>query len=152
MMGGGIAEYMDQIGNPLMDEMSGGKFVARFFYDLLFFVVVLILLLNIIFGIIIDQFGQLRDQQVANDHARLNNCFVCNIDRSRFDHDGHKKGHSNGFKLHIDNQHNMLDYLFFLVYLRHKPATEYTGAESFLSQCIAEESPEWIPIGKALEL
>ena len=44
------------------------------------------------------------------------------------------------------------DYLYFLVYLRHKPATEYTGAESFLSRCITEESPEWIPIGKALEL
>ena len=83
MMGGGVAEYMDTLGNTLMFELSGGKFVARFFYDLLFFVVVLILLLNIIFGIIIDQFGQLRDQQVANDHARLNNCFVCNIDRSR---------------------------------------------------------------------
>merc|ERR1711871_388661 len=81
-----------------------------------------------------------------------NRCFVCNVEKSRFDHDGHKKGISNGFRLHITTQHNMWDYLFFMVYLRHKPATEYTGAETFLARCIEEESPEWIPINRSIVL
>ena len=46
----------------------------------------------------------------------------------------------------------MWDYLFFMVYLRHKPATEYTGAETFLARCIEEESPEWIPVNRAIVL
>ena len=83
MMGGGIAEYMNELGNTLMDEQHRGNFYMRFIFDLLFYIVVLILLLNIIFGIIIDQFGQLRDAQVANDFARENKCFVCSIDKSR---------------------------------------------------------------------
>ena len=84
MSGGGASEYIDyELGNHLYPQQGNTKFIIGYVYGLMFFVVVLILLLNIIFGIIIDQFGQLRDQQVANDHARLNNCFVCNIDRSR---------------------------------------------------------------------
>ena len=47
-----------------MPESTG-----RYFYDLLFFVVVSVLLLNLIFGIIIDTFSSLREnanQQVAD--------------------------------------------------------------------------------------
>ena len=37
--------------------------------------------MNIIFGIIIDQFGELRDREVEIKKAMLNQCFICNIDK-----------------------------------------------------------------------
>jgi hypothetical protein len=157
LSGGGISEYMDQIGNELHVRKGTGEaflqqFLGRFFFDTLFFVIVIVLLMNIIFGIIIDQFGQLRDQQVENERARQSRCFVCGIDKTRFDSDGQKKGIQRGFKMHVASEHNMWDYLFFLVYLRHKPITEYTGAESFLAKCIEEENIEWVPMNKAITL
>jgi len=38
-------------------------YVARYFFDLFYFLMILIILLNIIFGIIIDTFAELRDQK-----------------------------------------------------------------------------------------
>ena len=46
----------------------------------------------------------------------------------------------------------MWDYLYFVMHLNHKDPTEYTGAESFVSNCIGEEDIGWVPQGRAMEL
>ena len=53
--------------------------------DLLFYVLVIIILLNIIFGIIIDMFADLRGQNEFKLSDMLNRCFICNIDGYTFD-------------------------------------------------------------------
>lgn len=40
---------------------SQGEYLGRFFFDLSFKIIVIIIMLNILFGIIIDTFGELRD-------------------------------------------------------------------------------------------
>ena len=54
--GGGFAESLKDIDKSL-------KFVGRTFYDITFFMFITVIALNIIFGIIIDTFSQLRDDQ-----------------------------------------------------------------------------------------
>jgi inositol 1,4,5-triphosphate receptor type 3 len=49
--GGGIGDYYQNTGNPMG---------WRFLLDFMFYLVVLVVLLNIIFGIIIDTFSELR--------------------------------------------------------------------------------------------
>ena len=39
----------------------------------------------------------------------------------------------------------MWDYLYFLVYLRHKEETEYSGVESYVAECQIKENLEWLP-------
>jgi hypothetical protein len=123
-------------------------------YDLLFFIIVLILLLNIIFGIIIDQFGSLRDQQAQNQLAKSSGCFICGIDRKQFANHGLKLAPpiTNGFRYHIDNQHNMWDYIYFLEHLNLKHNDELTGPESFVAGCFRMDNTEWIPRDKAMFL
>lgn len=41
------------------------------------------------------------------------------------------------FEEHIKAEHNMWHYLYFLVLVRVKDATEYTGPESYVAQMIA---------------
>lgn len=55
-MGGGIGDVLSKI--EFWDKKN---YYIRFVYDLSFFLIVVIMLLNIIFGIIIDTFAQLRD-------------------------------------------------------------------------------------------
>ena len=76
--------------------------------------------MNIIFGIIIDQFGELRDREVEIKKAMLNQCFICNIDKADLDENFQSRNISNGFKVHISKEHNMWDYLFYAIYLFHK--------------------------------
>lgn len=80
--GGGIS---DVIQYSYYESDHVGAFVFRIIYDLSFFIIMIILLLNLIFGMIIDAFGELRDQKRFNEEDRKNVCFVCGIERSEYE-------------------------------------------------------------------
>ena len=46
-------------------------------YDLLFFFVVIIIILNLIFGVIIDTFADLRSEKQQKEEILKNTCFIC---------------------------------------------------------------------------
>lgn len=73
--GGGIGETLAQ---PL--NSNANQYWGRYFFDLTFFIVIIIVMLNIIFGIIIDAFAALRDQRKEAMDAIQNNCFICGIE------------------------------------------------------------------------
>ena len=92
--------------------------------------VVCIILLNVIFGIIIDSFGELRHHRAMIQGKIDNECFICGIDRFTFDTKG------NGFDTHVEVEHQKWNYLFMLVMLREKDSTEYNGWEQFVAELI----------------
>lgn len=51
--------------------------MARVVYDLLFFFIVIIIVLNLIFGVIIDTFADLRSEKQQKDEILKNTCFIC---------------------------------------------------------------------------
>ena len=51
--------------------------MARVFYDLLFFFVLIIIVLNLIFGVIIDTFADLRSEKQTKEEILKNTCFIC---------------------------------------------------------------------------
>jgi len=55
-------------------------------------------------------------------------------------------------KKHVKNDHNLWNYLYFLVYLHRKDATEYTGLESFISEMIEEKDWSFMPHLQAMVL
>ena len=60
-------------------------------------------------------------------------CFICGIEKTKFDEAFQKRGIHKGFKNeHIDHEHNMWDYMCFVMHLKHKDKTKYNGAESFV--------------------
>lgn len=46
-------------------------------YDLLFFFVVIIIVLNLIFGVIIDTFADLRSEKQRKEEILKTTCFIC---------------------------------------------------------------------------
>lgn len=77
--GGGIGDILR---NPSSKEPL---FVARVIYDLLFFFIVIIIVLNLIFGVIIDTFADLRSEKQQKELILKNTCFICGLNRSAFD-------------------------------------------------------------------
>ncbi len=78
--------YNVMVPGPAMGIMNKKEFYQRFVFDVGFYIIMVLVLLNIIFGIIIDTFGALRDEtQTRQDH--LNNyCFICNLSNGVIDH------------------------------------------------------------------
>ena len=81
----------------------------------------------------IDTFAQQRDLQKQIKDDIDNVCFVCGIDRNTFD-----RKHPVGFEHHIRNEHNLWHYLSFMVHLRIKEVTEYTGPETYVRDMLAK--------------
>ncbi len=75
--GGGISDYM-----ILNKDKSNNNYVGRFFFDLLFFIVVNLILLGIFFGIIVDSFGEFRDNITNREQDVKTVCFCCGLKRA----------------------------------------------------------------------
>jgi hypothetical protein len=153
--GGGIGDYMSfELG--WQPYNAGGGFyedlgyTGRLIFDLLFFIGVLVLLLNIIFGIILDTFSELREDAKEKHDIMTGECFVCGIDKNVFDDEAMKNGEHKGFLRHISTEHNMWDYMFFIMFLENKDSTEFTGAETYVQTCLDKNDIKWVPKKRAL--
>nr|pir hypothetical protein F33D4.2a - Caenorhabditis elegans [Caenorhabditis elegans] len=138
--GGGIG---DVLRNPAPWE---DMFIWRVAYDMTFFVVLIVIVLNLIFGVIIDTFGDLRAEKNEKEQILKNNCFICGLDRSRFDN------RSVTFETHRETEHNIWHYLYYIVMLQIKDETEFTGPESYVAQCVKDRNLDWFPRMQALSL
>jgi len=137
--GGGMGDHMD----PAVHAQLGPRFVL----DFLFFVAVIIVLLNVIFGIIIDTFSELRGKKKEIEEDITGKCFICSIDKSVFDKEGGKV-----FENHIENEHNMWSYLKFMVFLKEQDQDDDDGLEQYVRQCMDDNNLEWFPVQTALKL
>ena len=57
-------------------------YYVRFFFDVTVFLIVNVCFMNMIAGIIIDTFAELRDEKNLTDENLKNFCFVCSINRN----------------------------------------------------------------------
>ncbi|CAB1322999.1 unnamed protein product, partial [Coregonus sp. 'balchen'] len=138
--GGGVGDVLRK---PSKDDPL---FAARVVYDLLFFFIVIIIVLNLIFGVIIDTFADLRSEKQRKEEILKTTCFICGLERDKFDNK------TVSFEEHIRSEHNMWHYLYFLVLVRVKDPTEYTGPESYVAQMIKEKNLDWFPRMRAMSL
>ncbi|KAJ0036555.1 hypothetical protein NQD34_005232 [Periophthalmus magnuspinnatus] len=101
--GGGVGDVLRK---PSKNEPL---FPARVVYDLLFYFIVIIIVLNLIFGVIIDTFADLRSEKQKKEEILKTTCFICGLERDKFDNK------TVSFEEHIKMEHNIWNYLYFIV-------------------------------------
>eukprot|EP00828_Plagiopyla_frontata_P005103 TRINITY_DN11995_c0_g2_i1.p3 TRINITY_DN11995_c0_g2~~TRINITY_DN11995_c0_g2_i1.p3 ORF type:complete len:204 (-),score=44.84 TRINITY_DN11995_c0_g2_i1:66-677(-) len=121
----------------------------RFFFDNIENYLIVIIMINIVAGIIIDEFGNLRVLENNKNSDIQDICFICGHQRETFDKKADSQG---GFASHIKEDHYMWNYLFYIAYLREKEKTEYTGIESYIDEKLAEFDHSWFPFQRAISL
>lgn len=115
---------------------------------------------------IIDAFGELRDQLESVKDNMESNCFICGLPKDYFDTVPH------GFDTHVQQEHNLANYMcvwqkrtfklfhvlvkplfdlftsrFFLMHLINKPDTEYTGQETYVWNMYQQRCWDFFPVG-----
>lgn len=118
----------------------------RWLYDLSIYILINIIFLNVLFGQIIDTFAEMREKKKEVDMEMASVCKVCSLNRSIFDKV------INGFENHVEIEHNIWHYLYFMYGLRFKDKTEYNGIESYISDKIKSDDIVWFPILVALSI
>jgi hypothetical protein len=134
-------------GGGMGDYLKGHAMGDRYWMDLAFFIIILIVLLNIIFGIIIDTFSELREEKKEKEADIQEKCFICNMDKARFDMQG-----SGVFIRHIKHEHNMWAYLNFVIFLETQDKDDDDGLEFYVRHCIEVGDIGWFPTNRSLFL
>ena len=140
------------VGDLLMNRprfhthQEGLEYWVVWLYQILLFVIVVVILLNVVFGIIIDTFGELRGEKAAKKAHMENTCFICGIDRFTFETKG------KGFDTHIRKDHNMWTYLAMMIHTFEKDPTEYNGWETYVASKLNAKDPSFMPRNTALVL
>eukprot|EP00638_Chattonella_subsalsa_P020525 CAMPEP_0117867422 /NCGR_PEP_ID=MMETSP0950-20121206/7965_1 /TAXON_ID=44440 /ORGANISM="Chattonella subsalsa, Strain CCMP2191" /LENGTH=228 /DNA_ID=CAMNT_0005718975 /DNA_START=255 /DNA_END=942 /DNA_ORIENTATION=+ len=107
------------------------------------------LFVNLIFtaivsGIIIDSFGEMRDQMNEIRQDARGRCFICHIEKDRFDQYG-----NNSFEQHVKHEHNMWHYIWFMIHLEDIEDSEYTGLEHYVKGLLDSKQIDFFPINRA---
>ena len=142
-----VLNYGSSAGGGLGDVISipsyrtdVGIFVGRFFYDMFFFILIVLVMGNIFLGIIVDSFGELRKINVQRENDMKNTCFICQLSRDDC------LTRNIDFEQHVSTQHNKWNYVYFLTYLHINNPNDFSGIENSVWEKLEEQDFGWIPI------
>jgi len=137
--GGGIGDTLDT-----SSYLDGGIFWGRYVFDITFWIIIIVILLKVIFGIILDTFGSLRDEKMEVEEEIRTKCFICGISANTF------QQKALGFKHHTKQDHNLWNYLFFFLHLDIKNKDEFTASEAYVHEKNEAVDISYFPIDKAI--
>lgn len=115
-------------------------------YEVSFFVFITTIGLNIIFGIIVDTFSELRDLKWTAERDMRDTCFICSRKSYDFEH------HGLGFSHHVQNEHNMWGYIFFFIHLHDTKQNDYTALDLYVFKLLGLDKHTFFPLNRALSL
>ncbi|GMI17805.1 hypothetical protein TrLO_g6323 [Triparma laevis f. longispina] len=113
----------------------------RVLYDLTFYMILGVLLFNMVTGIILDTFQQLRHDMEERNDIWENENFISGIKRAQYE----ELGPEYNFKTLCDHDQHLWNYFFFIVYVRQKKSEACNGCESYVKQCLEKNDSSWIP-------
>lgn len=142
--GGGIGEFLPA---ETAAEYNQQAYNIRFFFDVSFFLLVITILLNVIFGIIIDTFAALREKSQMQSEDMKNICYICGLNRQTLDRDTEE-----GFETHVLEDHLLWNYVYFLIHLQIKDESDMNGVESYIMEKFKMQETSWFPMHRCLRI
>ncbi|XP_064627454.1 inositol 1,4,5-trisphosphate receptor type 1-like isoform X9 [Lineus longissimus] len=125
-------------------EATFARFGWIVLYHVSFFIFITTIGLNIIFGIIVDTFSELRDLKWTAESDMRDTCFICSRNSYDFEH------HGSGFDLHVRAEHNMWAYIFFFIHLDDTKHNDYTSLELHVYTLLQQQKFDFFPLNRAL--
>ena len=122
-----------------------GYWIGVFFYDLGYYIVLIVLLLSIVFGIIIDTFAELREESHEIEHDKKNCCFICGAKRE----DLEKK--CINYNRHVKTDHDIWTYAEYIIGLKFVDPQEMNAINSHVYEMIEKKSISWFPAANTSE-
>jgi hypothetical protein len=141
----GLGTMMD----PVMAGDPATTWAQRMTFDVSYFIIFGIMIVNTIVALIVDSFGAQRNQSEARITNRETETFISCLDRKTIDQAAQIMGIADGFTYHEEEKQNKWDYMSFIFYLREKDAADFTGPEELIHQLVEKNDIKWLPIGRS---
>ena len=124
-------------------NMGTPDYLKRMLFDSVFFVWVGIILMNIITGLLVDEFGAMREAEAQRWEILESQCFMCGMERAYYEDLGLGNGIS--FRQHQTEEHDCWRYVSYMAYLDGLDSTELNGVETYIQQQLEAKNFDWIP-------
>ena len=116
---------------------------SEFIYSWFFYFMIMLIMVNIINGIIVDTFQALREQNNEKDDAMVNVCFICSLNRQKFE----IKGLS--FEEHVQREHWVLNYFEYFAKIKMTDEHDLNSLDFQVLNSINAGRTDFFPIKKA---
>ena len=135
LSGGGISNDIGLI--SYKSDIS--HYLGRYFYDVFFFLLISLYIGKMFLSFIIDTFGELREKNDDDNEDKNNVCFICQIDRDEC------LLKNMDFDNHVENEHNIWNYVYFLNYLYVSNSLNFNYIENSVWQNLKNRNMNWLP-------
>lgn len=132
---GGVPFEVKILGQP--------GFYGEFIFNWVFYFIVILIILNIVNGIIVDKFQDLREKNNEVYEQKENVCFICSLHRSKFETKGID------FEYHLDQEHNISNYLRYLCKIERTDEHDLNSIDFQVFMALKQKKIEFFPIEKA---
>jgi len=114
-------------------------YMSKFFFETSFYIVITVIIMNIVFGIIIDTFRELRITSREIDHEKENVCLICgakkeDLERNRI-----------SFSQHVNYSHDVWNYIQYMIKIMNSSPQDLTSINFYAYQMINAKLIHWFP-------
>ncbi len=130
--GGGIADILPE------RDFHTFLYFERYIHDMIFFVAVILMLMNMINGVIVSAFGQIREETTALEDDVKNVCFICgarrdDLEEEKIDYDEHIR------------KHNLKTYVRYLISLILTEQSDMNEDQYYINNCLQSDNVDFFP-------
>ena len=130
--GGGIADILPE------REFHTFLYFERYIHDMIFFVAVILMLMNMINGVIVSAFGQIREETTTLEDDVKNVCFICGARRDDLEEE------KIDYEEHI-RKHNLKTYVRYLISLLLTEQSDMNEDQYYVSNCLQSDNVDFFP-------
>ena len=120
-------------------------YLKRIIMDDFFFILIVITAIDLVFGIIIRAFANLRDMEQKHENDRKNHCFICHVNKNSLE-----KNRQN-FEEHRNKIHFIWNYVDYMITLKFSDVHDLNAINSYASEKLVNKDISWLPTYKDLE-
>ena len=135
---GGMGDLMTRISF----KRHPSRYIGRIFYDDLFFILVVIIMIDMVFGIIIESFQELGNEEQKHVNDKKNHCFICHVNR------GTVEKNRKDFDEHREKIHNLWNYVNYMISLKFADIHDLNAINSYAREKIDIKNISWLPTYK----
>jgi hypothetical protein len=134
------------LGFPLQSIRNKQQYFSKFIFEWIFYFSIILIMINVINGIIVDTFQALREQSNKKEDIQKNVCYICSINRSKFETRGISFHH------HKFVEHNILNYFFYILKIKFTDEQDLNSLDYEVLKSIKKMRTDFFPVKKALSL
>ena len=121
-------------------------YITRLILDDIFFLLIVIIMIDMVFGIVIKSFDELRHTNQKYHSDELNYCLICHSNRELLE-----KMRIN-YNDHIKNSHNIWNYVEYMISLKLRDIHDLNAINQYVRTKMDKKDISWLPTYKDINI